>query len=264
MVCANGLNISDMVYTLLYIHTLFFFFRCADPSFSTWGHAGRYLVYITCASKLHIPQDQEQEPPMCPLMGRKPHFIPALHGGLATRQQECVLRDSSTLHIYVCWVCEEQQRGNWCLTLVGNGYCWPVLGPCLPQGAQWHGQPPLSLFSLQAVRWMRMKAGRADRQISGSTSVGLALMASCLHMEVGKHLQREPEPHWHLRWFLTLNPNGISSENLQYCRQVGGLFFFFFHFEFLSAARGGITQVLRMSLFSLALSCKLKKFEELW
>lgn len=138
-----------------------------------------------------------------------------------------------------------------------------MLGPCLPQGAQWHGQPPLSLFSLQAVRWMRMKAGRADRQISGSTSVGLALMASCLHMEVGKHLQREPEPHWHLRWFLTLNPNGISSENLQYCRQVGGLFFFFFHFEFLSAARGGITQVLRMSLFSLALSCKLKKFEEL-
>lgn len=223
-----------MTWSILgFTFTCLFFFRCADPSFSMWGCAGRYLVYITCASKLHIPQDQEQESPMCPLMGRKPHFIPALHGGLTTRQQGCVLRALARrlFHIpYFCvlgWVYEEQP-GNWCLALVGSGYRWPVRGPCLPWGPQWHNQPPLPLFSLQAVKWVRRKRGKADRQISGSTSVGLALMALCLHMEMGKHLQREPGPHCHLRWFLTLNPNGISSENLENCRQVGVVGFFFF------------------------------------
>lgn len=102
---------------------------------------------------------------------------------------------------------------------------------------------------------------RADSQISGSASVGPALKALCLHMEVGKYLQREPGPPGPLRQFLTLNPNGMSSEILKYCRQ-GCFGFFCPHFQFLAAARGGSTKVSRVSLLSLALSCKLRKFED--
>lgn len=65
-------------------------------------------------------------------------------------------------------------------------------------------------------------------------------------------------------WFLTLKPKGISSEVLKYYRQGSVCLVCFFspHFEFLAAARSGSTEVSRVSLLSLGLSCKLRKFEE--